>query len=108
MGRPHRAAEGGYVYHVLNRANAPVATFENEADYEAFERVLIQAVERAQTRLLARGRQKIKTKVPDTSDTSQGQQSGSHFRGRNPGYRWFQASGSRFAIAATLDRDMYG
>jgi len=53
MGRPHRAAEGGYVYHVLNRANARLTIFEDEADYEAFERVLIEAVERAETRLLA-------------------------------------------------------
>ena len=53
MGRPHRAAEGGYVYHVLNRANAHLTIFEDEADYEAFERVLIEAVERAETRLLA-------------------------------------------------------
>jgi len=53
MGRPHRAAEGGYVYHVLNRANACLTIFEDDGDYEAFERVLLQAVERAETRLLA-------------------------------------------------------
>lgn len=53
MGRPHRAAEGGYVYHVLNRANARMTIFRNDADYEAFERVLIEAVERTETRLLA-------------------------------------------------------
>ena len=27
MGRPHRAAQGGYVYHVLNRANARMRIF---------------------------------------------------------------------------------
>src|SRR5262245_23792528 len=53
MGRPHRAAEGGYVYHVLNRANARMPIFEDDADYEAFERVLCEAVERTETRLLA-------------------------------------------------------
>jgi putative transposase len=53
MGRPHRAAEGGYVYHVLNRANARMTIFEDDADYEAFERVLREAVERSKTRLLA-------------------------------------------------------
>ncbi len=44
MGRPHRAAEGGYVYHVLNRANARMRIFDDDADYEAFETVLAQAV----------------------------------------------------------------
>ena len=53
MGRPQRAAEGGYVYHVLNRANARMPIFEKDADYEAFENVLIEAVARTQTRLLA-------------------------------------------------------
>lgn len=53
MGRPHRAAEGGYVYHVLNRANARMTIFGDETDYQAFEKVLIEAVERTDTRLLA-------------------------------------------------------
>jgi putative transposase len=53
MGRPLRAAAGGYVYHVLNRANARMTIFKNDGDYEAFERVLTQAVERMETRLLA-------------------------------------------------------
>lgn len=53
MGRLHRAAEGGYVYHVLNRANARMTIFEDEPDFAAFEKVLWQAVERIQTRLLA-------------------------------------------------------
>ncbi len=53
MGRPQRAAVGGYVYHVLNRANARLKIFENDADYEAFEAVLAQAVQRSETRLLA-------------------------------------------------------
>ncbi len=53
MGRPQRAAEGGYVYHVLNRANARMTIFKKDADYEAFENVLAEAVARTQTRLLA-------------------------------------------------------
>jgi len=53
MGRPKRAADGGLIYHVLNRANARSTIFASEADYEAFERVLLAAVERTGTRLLA-------------------------------------------------------
>ncbi len=53
MGRPLRTAEGGYVYHVLNRANARMTIFEDDGDYLAFESVLRQAVARSQTRLLA-------------------------------------------------------
>ena len=50
MGRPQRAAEGGYVYHVLNRANARMTIFEEDGDYLAFESVLTEAVERENTR----------------------------------------------------------
>ena len=53
MGRPHRAAEAGYVYHVLNRANARMRIFDDDADYEAFEKVLTLAVARSETRLVA-------------------------------------------------------
>jgi putative transposase len=53
MGRPHRAALGGYVYHVLDRANARLTIFEDAADFEAFETVLFQAVARTKTRLLS-------------------------------------------------------
>lgn len=53
MGRPHRAAEGSGIYHVLNRANARMTIFEDDEDYEAFEEVLAQAVQRTGTRLLA-------------------------------------------------------
>lgn len=44
MGRPLRASPGGYVYHVLNRANARLPIFQKPADYEAFERVLQEAL----------------------------------------------------------------
>ncbi|MGO9913976.1 MAG: transposase [Isosphaeraceae bacterium] len=53
MGRPHRAAEGGYIYHVLNRANARMTIFEDGGDYQAFETVLAEAVARTELRLLA-------------------------------------------------------
>ena len=53
MGRPKRAATGGLIYHVLNRANARMTIFEKEQDYEAFETVLTEAVERSQRRLLS-------------------------------------------------------
>src|SRR5215469_3888664 len=53
MGRPHRAAEGGFVYHVLNRGNARMHLFDDERDYDAFEEVLAEAVERSKTRHLA-------------------------------------------------------
>jgi putative transposase len=53
MGRPHRAAQGGFVYHVLNRANARLPIFEKTADYESFERILEEGVERVSMRLLA-------------------------------------------------------
>ena len=51
--RPKRAADGGLVYHVLNRANARMPIFEKDRDYEAFEEILGEAVERTSTRLLA-------------------------------------------------------
>jgi putative transposase len=53
MGRPRRSAEGGQVYHVLNRARGRVRIFREAADYEAFVRVLAAAVGRTRTRLLA-------------------------------------------------------
>ena len=53
MGRPKRAADGGLIYHVLNRANARLPIFEKDGDYDAFERILADAVERTGTRLLA-------------------------------------------------------
>ena len=53
MGRPKRVADGGLVYHVLNRANARMTIFEKPEDYDAFERVLEEAVDRTGMRLLA-------------------------------------------------------
>ena len=55
MGRPKRADHGGLVSHVLNRANARLRIFEKEGDYEAFIRVLEEAMEQTETRLTAYG-----------------------------------------------------
>ena len=53
MGRPLRTTAGGLVYHVLNRANARMPIFDKAEDYEAFERILDDAVRRVKMRLLA-------------------------------------------------------
>lgn len=53
MGRPLRAATGGIVYHVLNRANARLPIFEKPGDFEGFERVLGDAHARLPIRILA-------------------------------------------------------
>jgi putative transposase len=53
MGRPPRAAEGGLVYHALNRANAGLTIFDDERDYDAFVDILTEAVERSTVRLLS-------------------------------------------------------
>jgi len=53
MGRPLRAAAGGIIYHVWNRANGRQGIFETPGDYEAFERVLREAHERVAMRTLA-------------------------------------------------------
>ena len=53
MGRPLRAAPGGLVYHVLNRANGRQGLFDDDGDYAAFERVLHEAQQRITMRLLA-------------------------------------------------------
>ncbi|MFO7906875.1 MAG: transposase [Planctomycetota bacterium] len=50
------SARRGIVYHVLNCVNAWMTIFENDdADDEAFEAVLQEAVERTEMRLLAYG-----------------------------------------------------
>jgi Transposase IS200 like len=50
---PLRAAQGGLVYHTLNRANARLTTFEDDGAFAAFERILADAVTRYAMRLLA-------------------------------------------------------
>jgi len=53
MPRPPRAAEGGLIYHALNRANAGLTIFASDDDYAVFERVLSEALARDDMRLLA-------------------------------------------------------
>src|SRR5205823_8817177 len=53
MGRALRVSLGGYVYHVLNRANARLPLFTKDADYAAFEHVLKEAGERFRLPVLA-------------------------------------------------------
>jgi putative transposase len=53
MGRALRAVTGGMVFHVLNRGNARARIFHKDADYEAFERILADAKERYDMRVLA-------------------------------------------------------
>ncbi|QDT94978.1 Transposase IS200 like protein [Gimesia aquarii] len=48
-----RAVQTGFIYHVLNRANARMTIFESDEDYAAFEQILSEAVERFQMRLLS-------------------------------------------------------
>lgn len=53
MGRANRVDVGGYVYHVINRANARMRLFRGDADYAAFERIIGEAQERTGMRLLS-------------------------------------------------------
>ena len=46
MPRTSRAVEGGLIYHVLNRGNGRMRLFHKPADYEAFERVLAEGLDR--------------------------------------------------------------
>ncbi|MBI3410453.1 MAG: transposase [Planctomycetes bacterium] len=53
MPRHARSAPGGYVYHALNRAVARLPLFQKDEDYRAFERVLVEAMHKHATRILA-------------------------------------------------------
>ncbi len=53
IGRPTRSAPGGWVYQVLNRANARMPIFTKDEDFAAIERMLEEAVARTGTRLLS-------------------------------------------------------
>ena len=53
MSRPPRAAEGGLIYHALNRAVARAVIFDDDGDYDAFLRVLAEAATRHGMRILA-------------------------------------------------------
>ncbi len=53
MPRQSRLAIGGYVYHVLNRANGKTTMFNKEVEYKEFECLLLEARERFNMRILA-------------------------------------------------------
>src|SRR5689334_19432932 len=53
MPRVARVAPGGLVYHVLNRAAGRARIFARETDFQAFERVMIEAHRRFPLRLCA-------------------------------------------------------
>lgn len=53
MSRPLRAAEGGLIYHALNRAVARTKIFEKDSDYEAFLGVVAEAATRFAVPVLA-------------------------------------------------------
>lgn len=53
MARAERTDVAGYIYHVLNRANARVQIFDNVNDYRLFETVLKEAKERIDMRILS-------------------------------------------------------
>ena len=46
MGRSKRSDVAGCIYHMLNRANRKATIFHKDADYEAYERILIEALDR--------------------------------------------------------------
>ena len=52
MPRRARVAPGGFVDHALNRAVARLPLFQKDGDYEAFERVIVEARERVPIRIL--------------------------------------------------------
>lgn len=53
MGRPRRADEAGGIYHALNRGNARATIFHKPEDYDAFERILAEGLERYPCQILA-------------------------------------------------------
>jgi putative transposase len=52
MPRRIRVASGGYAYHIMNRSVGRARIFRKDRDYEAFEKVLIQAKKRLPMRIL--------------------------------------------------------
>lgn len=52
MPRTARAIEGGMIYHVLNRGNGRMRLFHKPGDYDAFEQVLCEGMDRYPVELL--------------------------------------------------------
>jgi putative transposase len=55
MPRAARDSLGGYCYHVMNRGNGRRVVFRKQGDYDAFIKLLAQAGERIDVRLVAYG-----------------------------------------------------
>ena len=53
MPRPPRADVAGEIYHALNRGNGRMTIFHKDADYEAFERVFCEGLEKFPVDLIA-------------------------------------------------------
>jgi putative transposase len=53
MPRPKRADEANCLYHALNRGNAKSDIFKKDADFDAFERILAEGLERYPCQILA-------------------------------------------------------
>src|SRR5277367_3551182 len=53
MPRAARDSPGGYCYHVMNRGNDRRVVFRKQGDFDAFVKLLAQAGERSDVRLLA-------------------------------------------------------
>ncbi|MEQ1826407.1 MAG: transposase [Pirellula sp.] len=53
MGRPKRADAAGHCYHMLNRANLRATIFHQPSDFEAFEKILDEALDRFEIDLFA-------------------------------------------------------
>ena len=53
MPRIERTDVGGYIYHVLNRANARTQIFDSDNDYQLFENILEEAAEQFDMRILS-------------------------------------------------------
>ena len=53
MPRAPRTDVGNMVYHCINRANARVQIFDSDKDYQQFEKVLMEAKERTDMRILS-------------------------------------------------------
>lgn len=51
MGKPKRITKGGYLYHVLNRANGKLRIFRKPGDFLAFESILAESLKRFDMRL---------------------------------------------------------
>ena len=52
MPRTTRYAPGGYIYHVLNRGVGRQQLFFSDADYLAFERIIVETLKKRDMRIL--------------------------------------------------------